>query len=232
MRSDNNGYGGATCGGSIISSNWVLTAAHCIFLTNPPKQPKDLQIGVGITDLRQTTKDSLIPVAKIITHPEYSTSSKGTFNDIALIQTTASLLRNVNGVQTAIIKLPQNEQNFNPGTAALASGFGDTDKWGGHSSEVLKAVDVSILSGDKCNQNWWNQEMHICAGNLAGGQDICEGDSGGPLVVKQSGGNVVIGMPSWMYRTNPVCGAANEPTGYTKISHYISWIQQNSGVKP
>ena len=216
-------------GGVIIARNWVLTAAHCIqHLGSTPKQPKDINIGVGITDLRHTTPENLVHVSRIVVHPQYLQSNQGHLNDIALIQTSTPVLKKAGGVQTMAAVLPKNEQQFSAGTKATASGFGDTDHWGGTGSPVLKSVEVSLLPGDKCPSQWFKQELHICAGNLGGGNDVCQGDSGGPLVVKNKM-PVIIGLPSFMYRTNPVCGAANEPTGYTKVSHYVNWIHQVIG---
>ena len=216
-------------GGVIIARNWVLTAGHCIQQSGQaPKEPKDINIGVGITDLRHTTPENLVHVSRIVVYPQYLVSQPGYVNDVALIQTSTPILKKVGGVQTTAAVLPKNEQQFNAGTRATASGFGDTDRWGGTSSPVLKSVDVSVLPGNKCPSQWFKQEMHICAGNLEGGNDICQGDSGGPLVVKNQK-PVIIGLPSFMYSTNPVCGAANEPTGYTKVSHYVNWIHQIIG---
>jgi len=71
------------CGGSILSSSWVLTAAHCVSDMNA----SDIIINAGSNKLNQSTQKRR--VAKIVSHPYYNPDTY--VNDIALIQLSSSL---------------------------------------------------------------------------------------------------------------------------------------------
>jgi secreted trypsin-like serine protease len=65
----------------------------------------------------------------------------------------------------------------------------------------------------------------LCAG--AEGKDACSRDSGGPLVALQSPPRL-IGIVIAGYK----CGEAGFPGIYTRVTKYLDWIEQHSGVKP
>lgn len=55
-------------------------------------------------------------------------------------------------------------------------------------------------------------------------RNILQGDSGGPVVQRQAGrGAIVQGIVSWGYG----CGLATHPGVYTRVSHYLNWIEDN-----
>ena len=143
--------------------------------------------------------------------------------DIALIQTTGSLIKPELGTRAA--SLPQENQDFT-GQQAVVSGYGSDDRWAGHKPSQLKSVNIPVLDGKYCNPAHFDSRIHVCAGNLKGG-DVCDGDSGGPLVVKKGGKNIVIGIPHAMYgNEGPICGHQGEGTDYTKVSAFLGFIRQ------
>ena len=75
-------------------------------------------------------------------------------------------------------------------TTATAAGWGLTSDRG-QSSNVLKSVDLKLLTNAQCEQKYGYRgqidDSMICAiGDLKGGEDSCQGDSGGPLFVQQA----------------------------------------------
>lgn len=96
-------------------------------------------------------------------------------------------------------------------------------------------VELSIIRGSQCDDTYktdiggvaMNQgviKSQFCAGELAGGKDTCQGDSGGPL-------QTVLASPFCMYSVVGVtsfgkfCAYANAPAIYSRVSHYLPWIE-------
>lgn len=170
------------CGGSLIHSSVVLTAAHCL----NSKEETSLTIRAGQWDIEAT--DELYPIQKVqvmeyIIHEKYHKGGK--FNDIALIflATPVTLAPNVNLLCLA----PQN-QSFDM-QRCYAAGWGK-NAFGeqGEYQTILKKVDLPIVPRDKCQMELRktrltpNYNLHssfICAGGE--GADTCEGDGGSPL---------------------------------------------------
>lgn len=87
----------------------------------------------------------------------------------------------------------------------------------------MQAVDLKIYSDAECKQRHDGKTNgdHICGGVDSGGKGQCSGDSGGPLMLKSK---EQLGIVSWSVKP---CTVAPYPGVYTKVSHYISWINKN-----
>jgi len=96
-------------------------------------------------------------------------------------------------------------------------------------TKALKKVSVSIYEYKTCTHLLALRGLkpilgpgHSCAGNLEGGQDICQADSGGPLIVPNGGRWNAIGIVAAGWG----CGRKNSLGIYTNISAYTDWISQ------
>ncbi|XP_042210030.1 trypsin alpha-3-like isoform X2 [Homarus americanus] len=112
-------------------------------------------------------------VSTIIIHGQYSSSTM--INDIALLKLSTPLQVNATVMPVC---LPPRRRKYSWKNATV-TGWGTTS-YGGSISDVLREVNVTVLSNKACRYLSYRsaimQEM-MCAGTK--GKDACQGDSGG-----------------------------------------------------
>ncbi|KAL1501976.1 hypothetical protein ABEB36_007194 [Hypothenemus hampei] len=208
------------CGGSLISSNYILTAAHCIVGVNSI----DIILGaLNVSDVsepaqsRQTAKSFII-------HPNWDESSLS--SDIALVELSSPAKLN-DYVQT--IPLATGSNSF-AGLGGITSGWGKVEDNQNGITDILRYVKSNILSNEQCKSIDSDYDAIINSGHLCLSGDntkgICTGDSGGPLVVESNGQLVQVGVTSFNYKSCVV----GKPSVFARVTEYLQWIQQNSDV--
>ncbi|CAF3607538.1 unnamed protein product [Rotaria sp. Silwood1] len=210
------------CAGFIISSNIILTAAHCL---NNRKYNR-IQILSKIHDLREFKGDRH-DIDKWIIHSEYKVNDSTHLNDIALIKIKKTFAKDLQPCC-----LPKKKSNNYPRakTQAIISGWGKTiSKPNSQNSPILQHVVIPIVDHKnmKCKQSIADKSRQLCAGYDSLSIDACSGDSGAPLIVIEHDDNqeyfVAAGIVSY---GNKQCDASISPGIYTRISFYLEWIQK------
>ncbi|XP_317174.3 trypsin-5 [Anopheles gambiae] len=202
------------CGGSILSSKWILTAAHCIN-DNAPSKPT---VRVGSSE--HASGGTVIRVARIVPHPMHG--SKNNY-DIALLELKNELTFSE---KVQPIALPEQDEPIEEGTMGIVSGWGLTLSEA-DSNDVLRATNVPTVNQQECNKAYQSRYGGItaqmfCAGYKQGGQDTCRQDSGGPFVAEGK----LIGVISWGHE----CALAGYPGVYARVASVRDWIRTISGV--
>ncbi|MTD59298.1 S1 family peptidase [Amycolatopsis pithecellobii] len=201
--------GNQFCGGVLVSSSAVATAAHCASAVSQ----SDLRVVAG-RQAKDGTDGVVARVTRVWKEPGFSDPGKG--DDVAVLNLDRQ-------VPYRPVSLPSQSDTsgYAAGTKATVVGWGRTSDGGARAASLRKAV-VPVVSDSSCLSSYDNYDRNsmVCAGYPEGGVDACQGDSGGPLVV----GDKLIGIVSW----GDGCAKAGKPGVYARVSTYADDIRAQS----
>ncbi|XP_012883178.1 PREDICTED: LOW QUALITY PROTEIN: kallikrein-8 [Dipodomys ordii] len=200
------------CGGVLVGTNWVLTAAHC------KKMKYTVRLGDHSLQSRNEGEQEMY-VARSIQHPCYNNSNpEDHSHDLMLIR-----LRKQADLGPTVKPIDLAYHCTHQGQKCTISGWGTVTSPQENFPDTLNCANVEIFSQKKCEEAYPGKinDGMVCAGN-SNGADTCQGDSGGPLVC----GGVLQGITSW--GSDP-CGRPERPGVYTNLCRYHDWMKKTMG---
>jgi len=233
-----NGNPTFTCGGTLVTEELILTAAHCIHYTNPERYL--IKLGRQYVDEKDeicSGYEQRYKVIDLAVHPEFN--KRHLTNDIAVMWIRSEKYNQPVHYADHILPacLPELSKSTEEDEFYKAEQYGVVTGWGllneteKEGSNSLQHVALPILKSNICLQAYgkfvhMDENKQFCAGNDQG-QDACAGDSGGPFIVAKNGHHYLVGVVSY----GRGCARPEYPGVYSNVLHYLSWINSVVGQR-
>ncbi|XP_030562049.1 serine proteinase stubble [Drosophila novamexicana] len=213
------------CGGSLITNNHILTAAHCVARMTS-WDVAALTAHLGDYNIRTDFEVQHVSrrIKRLVRHKGFEFSTL--HNDIAILTLSEPVPFSTEIQPICLPTSPAQQSRSYSGQVATVAGWGSLRENGPQPS-ILQKVDIPIWANAECAQKYGRAapggiiESMICAGQAA--KDSCSGDSGGPMIVNEGSRYTQVGIVSWGIG----CGKGQYPGVYTRVTSLLPWIYKN-----
>lgn len=195
------------CGGTLIDSDSILTAAHCfnsLYWGNTG-------VTVGRTVLTDNNQGYVRGVSALYVHPMYEYSRK---YDVAVLKLDAAVPAGIEPIRLA----DETQDRFEePGRILTVTGWGNAEVY---PVDQMRKATVPVVSDDEAAAAWngggvryFYPPLMVAAGN--GNRDTCQGDSGGPLFGRNEAGRFIqVGITNF----GRGCASETHPGVYAEVN--------------
>lgn len=194
------------CGGSMLTEDVVLTAAHCL----EASEASEIVVRHGSVDLES---DDMVDVPAEELHiPDNYGEPTELANDWGLIKLAEPI------ADTETLSIAETEEHDEGDFEVMGWGLDENDEI----PTELHWAEVPFVDDEQCAEAYddsgmWDADSMICAGFWdEGGVDACSGDSGGPLIsFDEAGDPIQVGIVSW----GNECALPENPGVYAQVSY-------------
>lgn len=190
-----------------------------------------LDVYLGATDRTAKKEEGreIIHITKehIRVHERYN--EKTIENDIALLELPKPI-KLTDLIQPAALPKISKHYDSYVNKEAVASGWGRISDEAQGATNFLRYIETEIMDNSACKRYFVGsvKSSNICIRTKGTHKSTCNGDSGGPLVIHEAGKAVLVGATSF---GSGIGCEAGFPGVFTRVTSYLDWIEEHSGVK-
>ncbi|KAK9767836.1 Serine protease 41 [Basidiobolus ranarum] len=205
------------CGGVVLDSTTILSAAHC-FHEKPAGKIMVHLLRHNLSKKVEEEGGIVVPAVNITIHPNWDRSRA--INDFAILKLANPLPSQVTSIPLQQIGQPISNRDK---VRALGWGLISATEY----PDLLQEIDMKVFDEEVCVQKYtalnmpFNSTAVLCVGTWEGEKNVCSGDSGGPLVSFDATGNpFLIGVTSY----SAGCGV-DVPAAFARVAPQANWIR-------